>query len=103
MDIKPTQPGQLNWNRTSESAPAEQAAKPTDDSPLGAAAGSPRFDAIRADFKRADLSGPRWNSLLERSIAALLDSTSDKMGGLPGGAREKLSSLLAADPIFSRR
>jgi hypothetical protein len=101
MEIKRTQPGQANWHRTGETGHAQ---KPSaEDTALGVAAGSAPFQAIRGEFKRADLSTERWNTILERSIDALLDSTSERMGGLPEAAREKISGLLAADPIFSKR
>jgi hypothetical protein len=103
MEIKRTQPGQANWNRTAETGPGQKPSAPAEDAALGAAAGSAPFQAIRGEFKRADLSTERWNAILERSIDALLDSTSERMGGLPDAAREKISGLLAADPIFSKR
>jgi hypothetical protein len=103
MDIKRTQPGPPNWSRADQPRTDPKAGAPSPDAPLGAAAGSPAFDAIRGEFKRVDLSTPRWNALLARSIDALLDSTAQRMGGLPDSAREKISGLLAADPIFSKR
>jgi hypothetical protein len=102
MEIKRTQPGPANWNRTSETAPAGQPPEASD-ADLGGAGGSAAFDAIRADFRRADLGTTRWNAILTRSIDALLDSAAGHMGGLPAGAREKLSTMLAADPLFHKR
>ena len=102
MEIKRTQPGQANWNRTGETE-AKKPAAPAGETTLGAAAGTERFQAIRGEFKRADLSTGRFQAILERSIDALLDSTVERVGGLPDGAREKISALLAADPVFSKR
>jgi hypothetical protein len=103
MEIKRTQPGQANWNRTSETE-AKKPAGPAEETTLGPAAGTERFQAIRGEFKRADLSTGRFQAILEKSIDALLDSTVERMGsGLPDGAREKISALLAADPLFSKR
>lgn len=103
MEIKRTQPGQANWNRAGETDAAQKPSAPTTDTVLGAATGSAPFQAIRGEFKRADLSTGRWQAILERSIGALLDSTSERMGGLPDAAREKISALLTADPLFSKR
>jgi hypothetical protein len=103
MEIKRTQPGQANWNRTGETDAAQKPSAPAEETALGAAAGSTPFQAIRGEFRRADLSTGRWEAILQRSIDALLDSTSERMGGLPASAREKISALLAADPIFSKR
>lgn len=103
MDIKRTQPGQANWNRANETGAADKPSRPPEESPLGAAAGSSAFAAIQGEFRRADLSGGHWNTILQRSIDALLDSHSERAGALPAGARQKISSLLAADPIFSKR
>jgi hypothetical protein len=103
MEIKRTQPGQANWNRTGETGRSVKPATAAGESVIGGGAGSAPFRAICRDFKRADLSTDRWSALLHRSIDALLDSTAERMGGLPDSAREKLSALLAADPIFSKR
>jgi hypothetical protein len=103
MEIKRTQPGQANWNRAGETGPAQKPSAHAEDTTLGSAAGSAPFQAIRGEFKRADLSTGRWPAILERSIDALLDSSSERMGGLPDAAREKISALLAADPLFSKR
>lgn len=103
MEIKRTQPGQANWSRADEAGRTGKPATRSEEPAFAGAAGSGTFDAIRGDFKRADLSTERWNSILHRSIDALLDSTSERMGGLPDGARENLAAMLAADPIFSKR
>ncbi|MCX6627845.1 MAG: hypothetical protein NTW28_09475 [Candidatus Solibacter sp.] len=101
MDIKRTQPGQVNWNRAAESEPA---AKPDAPAPAGlekAAAGP--LHAIGAEFKRADLNTDKWHAILRRSIDALMDSSSQRRGALPAADRQKISDLLAADPIFTMR
>jgi hypothetical protein len=103
MEIKRTQPGQANWNRTGETGRPDKPPTAAGDPVLRDATGSASFQEIRGDFKRADLSTDRWSAILHRSIDALLDSTAERMGGLPDAAREKLSALLAADPIFSNR
>jgi hypothetical protein len=101
MEIKRTQPGQANWPRSSETGGAKMPERV--DGGLGSAIGPAGFDAIRGDFRRADLGTARWNTILSRSIDALLDSTAGRMGGLPAGAREKLSAMLTADPVFAKR
>jgi hypothetical protein len=107
MDIKPTNPGQANWKPAVESESVKQPAKPAADAPqeplarAGAAQGPLRV--VHADFKRADLNTDRWNTILNRSVNALVDSASDRMGGLPESARQKIADLLAADPIFCKR
>jgi hypothetical protein len=107
MDIKRTNPGQANWKPAGESESVKQPAKPPADAAKEAAASAAAAQgplrAIQSDFKRADLNTDRWNTILNRSVSALVDSASDRMGGLPESARQKIADLLAADPIFSKR
>lgn len=98
MDIKRLNNGAAAWPRDAATEPA--AAKPQAD-PAGALEGLPAgaLDGVRAQFKRADLSTPKFESILRQSIGALLDAGSP----MPSSVREKVSDFLAADPLFASR
>lgn len=110
MDIKPTNPGNPNWKPAIEPESAKKPAAPAEElgkGPAGPSDAQANFQgplsAIKSEFKRTDLNTDRWNTILNRSIDALVESTSERMGGLPAPARQKIADLLAADPIFSKR
>jgi len=98
MDIKRLNNGAAAWPRDAATEPA--AAKPQAD-PAGDLGALPQgaLDSVRAQFKRADLSTPKFESILRQSIDALLDSGSP----MPSPVREKVSNFLAADPLFTSR
>jgi hypothetical protein len=118
MDIKRTGPGQTNWKPAGETDAVKKADKPAVDAskdsaasqdlakaaaaPTGPATRGP-LHAVQSEFKRADLNTDRWNTILNRSVSAMVDSASERMGGLPPSARQKIAELLATDPIFSKR
>lgn len=104
MEIKRTNPGQTNWNPAGESESVKQPAAdkaPEPSAPQPSTQGPLR--AIHTEFKRADLNTDRWSTILNRSVSALVSSASERMGGIPDSARQRIAELLAADPIFSKR
>jgi hypothetical protein len=103
MDIKRTQPGQVNWNRAEESKPAATPDASAQSSVDFEKAAAGPLQAIGAEFRRADLNTDKWSTILRRSIDALMESSTQRMGALPAPDRQRISDLLAADPIFSKR
>src|SRR5262245_43680834 len=108
MDIKRINPGQIPSKPAGEPDSAKQPTKAFGDAAQAnqtpAAAGRPAWmDGVRSDFKRADLSTARFDSVVNRSISALLDSASQRMGSIPPSVREKIAAMLAADPVFTKR
>jgi hypothetical protein len=106
MEIKRTQSGQAAWSRTADTSAAGKtdAARPElPDVSLESKAESAAMRAIGAEFKRADLNTDKWQAILRRSIDALLESTTARTGALPPAARQQITDILGADPIFSRR
>src|SRR4051794_34690618 len=102
MDIKRLNNGAASWPREASNDPATpkvsgDPAAALDSVPPGA------LDGVRAQFKRADLSTPKFESILRQSIDALLDSTAASGSAMPSSVRQKVSDFLAADPLFAGR
>jgi hypothetical protein len=102
MDIKRLNNSAASWPRDAATEPAT--AKPAADPAAGLDAIAPHaLDAVRAQFKRADLSTPKFESILRQSIDALLDSAAASGSAMPSGVRQKVADFLAADPLFAGR
>jgi hypothetical protein len=102
MDIKRLNNGAASWPRDAATEPAT--AKPQADA-AGALDALPAgaLDGLRAQYKRADLSTPKFDSLLRQSIDALLDSAAASGSSMPSTVRAKAADFLAADPLFAGR
>ena len=71
-----------------------------------AAAGQPMdaaFQAIQANFKRADLHTDKWQAILQQSAQALVSKSAGELGGLPDAAQQKIANQIAGDPILSNK
>lgn len=102
MEIKRLNNGAVSWPQNGASEAASQKPTPTPEASLESIpAGA--LDGVRAQFQRADLSTPKFESILRQSIDALLDSAAASGQSIPSGVRQKVSDYLASDPLFASR
>jgi hypothetical protein len=101
MEIKPLNNGAV---RPQNAEPGASPKSPQPDSAMSLDAAPPgALDSVRAKYKRADLGTAQWDSILRKSIDALLDSAAASGSPMPSAVRQKAADFLAADPLFSSR
>lgn len=101
MEIKRLNNGAAAMPRDADPEAAGRTTQPDPGMSLDAIpAGS--LDGVRGEYKRADLSSPKFDAILRKSIDALLDAGAAR-SAIPSSVRQKVADFLAADPLFASR